>query len=72
MNQRPVVILRQYIPVEVVVSGLRVAVGPGTYVASSVSVAEDPVSLSSEAGEEDVSVIATADHVAKSCIKDNQ
>ena len=70
MNQRPVVILRQYIPVEVVVS-CGVVVGSGRCAAaSSVTAAEDPVSLSPEVGEERVSVMVTADLVAAS-IKEN-
>ena len=64
MNQKPVIIY--YIPVEVVVSGggSSVVVGSGRCAASSVTAAEDPVSLSPEVGEEDVSVMATADLVA--------
>ena len=66
MNRRPVVILRQYIPVEEVVSGgeSSVVVGSGRCAASSVTAAENPVSLSPEVSEEDVSVMATADLVA--------
>ena len=66
MKQRPVIFLRQYIPVRVVVSGggSSVVVGSGRCAASSVTAAEDPVSLSPEVGEEDVSVMATADLVA--------
>ena len=55
-----------YIPVEVVVSGggSSVVVGSGRCAASSVSAAEDPVSLSPEVSEEDVSLMTTADLVA--------
>ena len=51
---------------EVAVSGgeLSVVVGSGRCVASSVTAAEDPVSLSPEVGEEDVSVMATVELVA--------
>ena len=66
MNQRQLVFMRQYIPVEVVVSGGRssVVVGSGRCAALSVTSAEDSVSLSPEVGEKDVSVMAAADLVA--------
>ena len=50
----------QYIPVEAVVLGD----GSLLVVRSGSSSAEDPVSLSPEVSEEDVSVMATADLVA--------
>ena len=59
--------MRQYIPVEMVVSGggSSVVLGSGRCAdAFSVTAAEDPVSLSPEVGEEHVSVMATADPVA--------
>ena len=51
---------------EVVVTGagLSLVVGSGRCAASSVTAAEDPVSLSPEVGEEDVSVMDTTDLVA--------
>ena len=46
------------------VVGSPVVVGSGRCAASSATAAEDPVSLSPEVSEEDVSVMATEDLVA--------
>ena len=60
------VILRQYIPAEVVVSGggSSVVVGSGICAPSTITAAKDPLSLSPEVSEEDVSVMATEKLVA--------
>ena len=47
-----------------VIGDMSVVVGSGRCAASSVTAAEDPVSLSPEVSEEDVSVMATEDLVA--------